>query len=426
MRFRERAFRTALRILAGGILLSTITTAFGQVSPDEILNPRAKAAEEKYIQPLQSLHRAIEATKFAFPFRLARYLNAKSGQKGALDSSGLEFVYFQDRVVLKISGIYNATFNVGQLSRNQRAGQTFQEAVVPILRLIASQIPKTTDFDCIGFEIVYGTRENSENYDLEGKEALTVVLSRDDAFAYASTTEIAERQKLLNRSDIFVNGENFGLALGERDPLIVDSLDRLAPRRAEEASAAVPSNRGDVDEVAGASVSPAVSVTHPMTMSLSPPTFADAMRLQTQFQGQLDALAKEDGTSLHLAARTVPSFEVAGDQTLLHFTMQNTLSFDKSATSIYKRAAQSFDLFLAPELRKLSRRLPENQEYELEFSVLNHSGAEQTSNETIDYICPLTSLYAFVTNRITSQDLINQSVVLVNGVRIALNLQLVE
>jgi len=46
--------------------------------------------------------------------------------------------------------------------------------------------------------------------------------------------------------------------------------------------------------------------------------------------------------------------------------------------------------------------------------------------KTINYICPLTSLYAFVANRITSQDLINQSVVLVNGVRIALDLQLVE
>jgi hypothetical protein len=33
---------------------------------------------------------------------------------------------------------------------------------------------------------------------------------------------------------------------------------------------------------------------------------------------------------------------------------------------------------------------------------------------------------SFVDDEITSQDLINQSIVLVNGVRIALNLQLVE
>jgi hypothetical protein len=426
MNFRERAFSAVFKLFAGGVLLSAVAAASGQVSPDEVLNPRAKAAEEKYFQQLQSLHQSIGAARFAFPFRLARYLNAKQGQRAALDSSGLEFVNFQSRVVLKISGIYNATFDVGQMSRNQRAGQTFQEAVVPILRLVTKDIPRTTDFDCIGFEIIYGTRENSDNYDLEGKESLTVVFNRDDAFKYANTTEIAERQKILNRSDIFLNGEDFGLALGQRDPLIVESLDRSTPREAEEASASRPPSSARVDEVVGASVSPAVSVTQPMNMSSTPPSFADAMRLQTQFQDQLDAISKEYGTSLHLAERNAPSFEVAGDQTLLHFTMRNTLYFDRSTSSIYKRAAQSFDLFLAPELRSLSRRLPADQEYALEFSVLNRSGAEQASTETIDYICPLTSLYAFVANKITSQDLINQSVVLVNGVRIALNLQLVE
>ncbi len=425
-RLRQRAFNTAFRLLSGGILLSAISSAFGQVSPGEILNPRAKSAEEKYIQQLHSIHESIGAAKLDFPFRLARYVNAKPGQKAALDSSGIEFVYFQDRVVLKVSGVYSAAFNVDQLSRNQRAGMAFQEAVVPILRLVTQQIPRTDDFDGVGFEIVYGTRENSEGFGLAGREALTVVFDRDDAFAYASAHEITERQIILNRSDIFLNGEEFGLALGKRDPLIVESLARLTPRRVEEASSFMPSGGAHVDEVTGATVSSAVSVTQPANMTSSPPTFADAMRLQTRFQDQLDSIAKEDGTTLHLAARTAPSFEVAGDQTLLHFTMQNTMSFDRSASSIYKRAAQSFDLFLAPELRSISRRLPANQEYALEFSVVNHTGAAQAPNETIDYICPLTSLYAFVSNKITSQELINQSVVLVNGVRISLNLQLVE
>jgi len=156
-------------------------------------------------------------------------------------------------------------------------------------------------------------------------------------------------------------------------------------------------------------------------------TFADAIRLQTQFQAQLNAVAKEDGARLHLEAKTPPSFELAGDQTLLHFTLQNSMAFDRNTTSIYKRAALSFDLFLAPELRSLSRRLPDDQQYDtLEFSVIDHSAADRASPETIDYICPLASLRSFVANKITTQDLINQSVVLVNGVRIAVNLQMVE
>ena len=151
------------------------------------------------------------------------------------------------------------------------------------------------------------------------------------------------------------------------------------------------------------------------------------MRLQAQFQPQLNAMLKVDGTRFHLMESAPPVFESRGDQTVLHLTMRNTLSFETGTSSIYKRAAQTFDLFLAPELKGLLRELPANAEYDsLDFSVRNRLGAEKSPSETVDYICPLNSIRSFVENKITSQDVINQSVVLVNGVRIALNLQLVE
>jgi hypothetical protein len=417
----------ALTILSGAIILSATTYISAQVSPNEIANPWAKATEEKYISQLTSLHQSIETTRFSYPFKLTRYLNAKPGQKGAPDSAGIEFVEFQGQMVLKLSGYYRAEFNASQLSRNQRASQVFQEAVFPILRIITQQVPKANEYDSIGFEIIYDLHDNSKGYEREGKEVLTVVFSQEDAFAYSGLGASTERQRILNHSDIFVNGEAFGLALGQRDPLIVETLDRPARRQAEDATVSAQSSASQIDLASGASISAAVSVTHAVPSTQPTPTFADAMRLQRAFQAQLNAIATEDGAKLHLADVTPPTFEVAGDQTLLHFTLKNTLTFDRVTTSIYKRAAMSFDLFLAPELRSISRRVPLDQGYNaLEFSVLGHSAIEQVSNETIDYICPLDSLRSFVANKITTQDLINQSVVLVNGVRITLNLQLVE
>jgi hypothetical protein len=71
--------------------------------------------------------------------------------------------------------------------------------------------------------------------------------------------------------------------------------------------------------------------------------------------------------------------------------------------------------------------LPVDEGYgALDISVLNQVEAGSTPPETVDYICPLSGLRAFVENKITSQDLINQSAVLVNGVRIGLNLEAVE
>jgi hypothetical protein len=109
-------------------------------------------------------------------------------------------------------------------------------------------------------------------------------------------------------------------------------------------------------------------------------------------------------------------------------TLRNSLEFGPARGSIYRRAAESFDLFLAPLLKDISERISEDVEFQLfDFSVLNklRPTAKQTS-EAIEFICPRAALEKFVNAEITNQQLLDESVVLVNGVRIALNLQLVE
>ena len=95
---------------------------------------------------------------------------------------------------------------------------------------------------------------------------------------------------------------------------------------------------------------------------------------------------------------------------------------------IYKRAAQSFDLFLAPLLKDTSDRVSPHVELQLfDFSVLNRlAPVGKETSEAIEFICPRKALKQFVDLEITNQQLLDQSIALVNGVRIALNLQLVE
>jgi len=426
MRCAARFFSAARGPITVGLLLGMTAAAFGQVAPDGILNPKLKADEAEYLPQLQSLQQSIAATKFPYPFKLARYLNAKPGQRAVSDRNGIEFVYFEGREVLKISGIYQAAFNSTQLSENERASRTFQDVVVPILRLVTQQIPANIDCDGIGFEIIYDTRDANKVYDFEGQEVLTVVFDRKDAFAYLNTFGNTQRQEILNRSDIFVDGKGFGLALGQRAPLNVQALERSVPRQERTQSSSVSASTASTPGGA-ASAGMASRVVGQSKSDLKPPPSADAMRLQAQFQPQLNAMLKVDGTRFHLMESAPPVFESRGDQTVLHLTMRNTLSFETGTSSIYKRAAQTFDLFLAPELKGLLKELPANAEYDsLDFSVRNRLEAEKSPSETVDYICPLNSIRSFVENKITSQDVINQSVVLVNGVRIALNLQLVE
>jgi len=414
-------------LLVAWAVLTAVSSASGQVHPEEVLSLRANSDETKYFEQLQSVHASITGTKLAFPFSLARYLHARPGQQGALDTNGLEFVEFQHRVILKISGIYKVTFDASQRSRNERASQALEHAVTPLLQVIAKEMPQTADYDGIGFEILYRTRHTGARPDYEGREVLTLIFAREDAFNYARANGTAERQHMLNRSQIFVNGEPFGLALGRKEPLKADDLQPALLRVSDDVTVSHPMRGVAEDSQPNTDAQGDAVTAAPKVMAASAPTFADAMRLQTKYQPQLNAIAIDGGTRFHLDPGTTPSFEISGEQTVLHFTFRNTLPVGREAMSIYKRAAQSLDLFLAPQLRGLERELAPAEDIDaLNFSVLNQVGVGSAGAETIDYICPAKSVQAFVANKISTQELISQSVVLVNGVRISLNLQLVE
>jgi hypothetical protein len=414
----------SVRIIVCASVFAWATTAtLGQVSPTEVKNPRAKADEQKYMPQLVSVQRSIGAASFPFTFRLARYLDAKPGQRAALDSNGLEFVVFQDKVVLKVSGFYRVAFNSMQVTRNGRASQTLQQAALPILRMITGEMPQNYDYDAIGFEILYDARDSSGSYDYEGHEVLTAVFGRDDAFALAQATTDEERQEIVNRSDVFVNGKEFAVGLGTRDPFDVAAVDRSGSRPSVKRTSFTHANAMQ-PSIAADTVSPKVSDSQTVRFSESSSTDYDAAEMQRKLQTEVSTIRSGDEAESAPAEAISPALENSGNQHMLHFTMQNSLSFERGQ-SIYKRAAQSFDLFLAPELKMISKRVPADALVDsLHFSVLNR--LEAGKSETIEYICPMDSMRTFVENKITTQELINKSIVLVNGVRIGLDLQLVE
>ena len=443
MNCRNRTFAHALQTLA--VILLAMGSAFAQVSPGEIANPKLKAAEETYLPQLRSLQHAINETQFPLPFVLTRYVGLDPSRQTSLDARGIEFVYFQNRVLLKTSGFYTAAFNSEQLSTNERAGRTFQEVVIPILRLIAREIPPDVNCDGIAFEIAYHARAARKDSDFEGREILAVVLDRADAFAFLSQPGNEQQQAILNRSGIYLDAQPFALALGQKDALSLEALgdrgsgqDRPVPTspaavsskristaspRISSAALSTPLQVTSKEAAAPNVVSP--SATRPEPKAAASP--ADAERLQAQFQTQLDTFLKEDGAKFHLVDYAPPSFALDHKQMVLQLTLRNSLPFEKSTSSIYKRAAQSFDLFLAPQLKALVPKLPEDQQVDaLDFSVLNHLGNEKDGSEAVEFVCPLNAIRSFVEDEITSQDLINQSIVLVNGVRIHLELELVE
>jgi len=453
MRLRPsfRVSRLTLFLAIALAMSSSAPPASAQVSPSEILNPDLKALEESYFQELKSLNQSVARTKFPFPFYLSRYAGLDPAQQAAADSRGLEFVRFQDRVLLKVTGNYNAAYDTVRLTQNERAASTFRTVVLPILELLTGALPQDIACDGIGFEISYHTRARNRSYDYEGKEILVVVLDRDDAWALARASTDSTRQEILNRSKVYVSGTDFGLSLTERDPLNVQALPRSVPAKPDATSTArsstlvtrssllksnhsqpsvsplVPAPAADPAPASPNPVLPSLKPADPSPAS-APSTPADAERLNEKLHAQLAALAKEGATKFHFVDYAPPTFMVFRNQIALQMTLRNSIQFGPVKGSIYKRAAQSFDLFLAPQLKDLSDRISPDLEFQLfDFSVLNKlSTSAKGTSEAIEFICPQTAIKQFVNAEITNQQLLDQSIILINGVRIALNLQLVE
>lgn len=371
------------------------------------------------------------------------------------DSRGIEFVNFHNRMLLKVSGNYNAAYNPDLLTQNERATHVFSEVIRPIVGLMAKEFTQDMDCDGIGFEISYHIRVH-RNFDYEGKEILVVVFDRNDAFAFAAATDDAGRQEILNRSDIYVNGKEFGLALSQRNAFDLEAIGKESPDSSDHSTASVrsPAKRSKEPALspatlkietqpAGKPIHSEPGISRPSTddhsLAIPPapalrtktpaaPTTGDAERLQSQFQGQLDTLASVGKANWNFVDYAPPSFGVFENELVLQLTLRNTLQFSADSSSIYKRAAQSFDLFLARELKNILAKVPPDAQFDAyDVTVLNQLGSDpKGSAEAIEYISPRKTLSQFANAEITSQQLIDESLVLVNGVRIALNLQLVE
>jgi hypothetical protein len=432
----------ALVILLLPAFLLGAGAAYGQVSPAEITKPNLKRAEQKYFQQLIELNHAIARTRFPFPVVLSRYPGLDPKRQAEADERGIELVNFQGRVVLKISANYNAAFNAHLLTQNQRANRVLDDVIVPVLQLLPDHFSPQSDFDGVGFEIAYHVRTDTSSYSYEGREVLTLVFSKADAFKFSGTADMSERQEILDNSQVYVDGKSFGLMLGQRDALArEDSEDSKPPKASSGSPPARAVAHVELPPQPRQEMQPDVRAPQPQALSSStqpdarailtgqaPATQADADALQSKLQAQLDALNAEGRAHDGFVDYAPPSFAVFRNRIFLQLTLRNPAVFDPNATSIYRRAARSFDLFLAPRLKGMLARTPEDPAIAgLDITVLTEFSIKAaSSSEAIEFVCPIGPLRQFTNADITNQDLINQSVVLVNGVRISLDLQKVE
>jgi hypothetical protein len=416
--------------------------ADAQVSPNEILDPTLKALEKEYFAQLKTINQEITRTRFPFTFNLNRIVGLDPSMQVEADTRGLEFRRFKDRVILKATGNYNAAYDSKQFTRNERAARTFRDVFLPILQSITRNIPPDVDCDAFGIEVAFHVREVEKSYDYEGADILVVVLDRKDAYQLVLEKDDNARQDILNRSLIYLGGDEFGLSLLDRDPVVVDTQARSKSLKIDATSTAssttsasrlIRSNPNLLPSAAaGNGMDSSFSTVPKVDLSQSKPavTSSDAEKLQMQYQQQLEALSKAGRAKFGFVDYDPPTFVVVSKQMVLQMTMKNSTRYDPDKTSLYKRAALTFDLFVAPKMKDVLDVVPSDLPVDYyDFSVVNpllsSSGGKERS-EAIEFLLPRILAQKFAKSEITNQELLDKGQVLVNGVRIALNLQMAE
>lgn len=440
--YRSGRRRVLLYAWLMAMTVACATSVAAQVSPNEILDPQLKALEKQYFQQLKIINQEVSKTSFPFPFYLNRVVGLDPRQQVEADTRGLEFRRFKDRITLKATGNYNAAYDAKQFTRNERAARTFRDVLLPILQVITRNIPPDVDCDSIGIEVGFHVRDDTKSYTYEGKDILVVVMDRKDAFQMVLEKDDNARQEILNRSMIYLGGQEYGLSLLDRDPLMVDTQARSKSGKTDATSTAGSSTSASrlirsnpnllPSATAGNAGNAAAGGAPKVDLSLSKPavTPADAEKLQVQYQQQLDALSKEGLAKFAFVDYDPPAFVVVSKQMVLQMTLKNSTKYDPDKTSLYKRAALTFDLLVAPKIKDVLDLLPSDLPVDYyDFSVVNPlvsgSGGKERS-EAIEYLLAKNLAQKFANSEITNQELLDKGQVLVNGVRIALNLQLVE
>jgi hypothetical protein len=436
--------RSSLLLQAAWVLMCLATagtsSVLAQVSPAEIINPHLKALEQEYFPHLVALNRQISAEHHPFPFVLSRYIGADPKDQRGMDTRGLEFIYFHERALLKFSGDYNAAFSTLALTRNQRAAQVFTDIVAPVLRLLPQHFTSHSNFDGFGFEISYHVRAGQGKGSYEGRENLVVVMPVEDALQFSQAADRNAQQSLLNRSEVYISGERYGLALGQADPLSLEEIADSLPtgKREQNSEASEKQSSTSNSSASGFNSHPApASTNHSATTDLgtqkptsagsSPLTAVQVDEMQARYRSPLDQYGTAVRAFMGQTSSVAPSLALFRNSLYLQFTLRNPQIFDKDKTSLYKRAALSFDTFLAPHLSDLVSRVPTISGLKgLDITILVSTSANGPSSEAVEFVCPLTALRRFVAYEISNQDLIEESLVIVNGVRISLNLQQVE
>lgn len=401
-----------------------------QILPvSQVEDPSARLLQRKYSSQLEQI--AADTMKIHFPyhFYLNPALDVDEARQKQLPQGSIHFDRFEDQIVLEMTGNYYVSYSAPAVNANQRARQTFKDVVFPLLRVATTHVDRTIPFDGYAFEIAHHVRAKVMGINTENSENLMLLIPRNVAERLMQNSDMETQQAALLESKIYLNGQPLALWLaGDEAPAEVKDHYLAAYKRAADPPPAPEPETGTKltvnPRLLGEPRFPPLGTKPPRNPEedTSPGRMA---RLQITYQSTLDKLVHDLNEQARFVAYAPPNFVPFHEGAYLQLNMSTELS-PPAGPSQYRIAALAFDGQVAHVLRAVSKYFHDNPQFEgIDFSTTVHQEV-QPNAESVEFIVPFSALVCYEKYDCTGQELINRSMVLVNGERVTLDLERAE
>jgi hypothetical protein len=424
-----------------GCILMLITGLLGLparaqlLSLERIQDPNGRVLQRQYITRLQQIAGDTATLHFPYPFYFSQQLDIDEARQKQLPQGSIHFDQYNGQTVLQITGNYYISYSAQMLNGNQRAKKSYEDVVLPLLKIAVARMDRTIPFAGYAFEISHHVRSKALKVSTEGAENLMMLFPRAVAERLAAAKDVETQQEALLESAVYLNGEPLTLWLSGGDAP-ADVRDRyLARRNAESSSSSSSAVRPTlVAEPAepGTLVNPryipesellnkiranktAVHDTSPVALE----------KLQTAYDDTVKRLTAELKPQAHFVDYAPPAFISFREGAYLQLNVNTDLE-QPAGSSQYRTAALAFDTHVAHLLRPVSKYFHNNPKFEgVDFSTTVHQ-AGQSNGQSVEFVVPFGALLCYEKYDCTGQELINRSIVLINGERVSLDLQRAE
>ncbi len=439
---RERAANAAttirrgckFRLVALAFFLVAICTASAQVlTPAEIRDPNLRSLQQQYINDLKVVGQDIQALQFKYRFYLSRKLDLDETQQQHDDQRSIRFDRYDGQTVVAVTGNYYAAYPE-KIGAEQRARSTFLNVVIPILKSEVPRFQSNQQVQGYALEISHHVLGSVMGVMVERPENLMVFLPQSGALKLLGSRDENVQQAGLMQGQVFLNAQPINVWLNGEGPQPASGAD-INDKATDRPAPPV------VAEMAGAREGSGVKA--PMSLPAAPVEKASPVAPAPVRDASPQALATLQASSQELRAKLVkeldpqahfvsyaPQIFVAFRQGIYLELSLNTALPESAAGSRYKLAAMAFDDHVAHLIRPTLAYFKEDPKFDgISFSTTVHLAGKLPAarkSEAVEFFFPFTALRCYERYDCTGQQLIDTGAVLINGERVALDLQIAE